>query len=481
MYQILVVDDERIERNGIKMLLRHMQLPCEIAEAANGRDALEYLKDHTADILLTDVKMPFMDGIQLIEECKKDDRNEDMKCVIFSGCSEFDYARKAVRLGVSDYILKPVDPSEFKETITRVIQELEAERAEKNMKKKSMQQMREHALYQIVNGVNVAEVLEKSGGVLTKSDVDCFCRILMLETDDDFFGKNGVDLQERILAKKMKEVCDSEAFLYLNLTPQQSIILLKDRFIDPIEFANKLLDQIKQEYENSCTISISSEIPCAEQIICAMDELEELMENKFYHPNVRLFYSGMKSSDCEIIKIDDDTLIKQMKQDIRMKDVQSLRDHFERFSQKYRSQTAFSQMYIKFLFIVSDSINLLEKTFSGRVQTGHREVEAVKRYIAAHYGDEMSVERLSELVYMAPSYLSSVFKKETGQNLNRFIKSVRMEKAKELLEQTMMKIVDISTACGYPNVSYFCSSFREYYGISPQKFRESGDEMIEEK
>lgn len=436
----------------------------------------------------------------------------------FSGCSEFDYARKAVRLGVSDYILKPVDPSEFKETITRVIQELEAERAEKNMKKKSMQQMREHALYQIVNGVNVAEVLEKSGGVLTKSDVDCFCRILMLETDDDFFGKNGVDLQERILAKKMKEVCDSEAFLYLNLTPQQSIILLKDRSIDLIAFANDLLEQIKQEYENSCTASISSEISCAEQIICAMDELEELMENKFYHPNVRLFYSGMKSSDCEIIKIDDDTLIKQMKQDIRMKDVQSLRDHFERFSQRYRSQTAFSQMYIKFLFanllkdiydavpgegekqlntkidqlyrsfdfvqvtdIVSDSINLLEKTFSGRVQTGHREVEAVKRYIAAHYGDEMSVERLSELVYMAPSYLSSVFKKETGQNLNRFIKSVRMEKAKELLEQTMMKIVDISTACGYPNVSYFCSSFREYYGISPQKFRESGDEMIEEK
>ena len=172
----------------------------------------------------------------------------------------------------------------------------------------------------------------------------------MLEADDDFFGKNGVDLQERILAKKLKEICDSEVFLYLNLTPQQSIILLKDRSIDLIAFANDLLDQIKQEYDKSCTASISSEISCAEQIACAMEELEELMENKFYHPNVRLFYSGMESSDCEIIKIDDDTLMKQMKQDIRMKDVQSLRDHFERFSQKYRSQTAFSQMYIKFLF-----------------------------------------------------------------------------------------------------------------------------------
>ena len=100
----------------------------------------------------------------------------------------------------------------------------------------------------------------------------------------------------------MKEICDSEVFLYLNLTPQQSIILLKDRSIDLIAFANDLLDQIKQEYDKSCTASISSEISCAEQIACAMEELEELMENKFYHPNVRLFYSGMESSDVRSLK-----------------------------------------------------------------------------------------------------------------------------------------------------------------------------------
>ena len=85
---------------------------------------------------------------------------------------------------------------------------------------------------------------------------------------------------------------------------------------------------------------------------------------------------------------------------------------------------------------------------------------------------------LAEMVYMAPSYLSCVFKKETGQNLSKFIKSVRMEKAKEMLDNTHMKIVNISAEVGYPNVSYFCQSFREYYGISPQKFR-SGAESIE--
>lgn len=86
------------------------------------------------------------------------------------------------------------------------------------------------------------------------------------------------------------------------------------------------------------------------------------------------------------------------------------------------------------------------------------------------------MDSLAEKVYMAPSYLSSVFKKETGQNLSKFIKSYRMEQAKELLENTMLKIVDIANKCGYQNVSYFCSSFRDCYGVSPQKFRENGEE-----
>ena len=106
------------------------------------------------------------------------------------------------------------------------------------------------------------------------------------------------------------------------------------------------------------------------------------MENKFYHPNVRLFYSGMESSDCEIIKIDDDTLMKQMKQDIRMKDVQSLRDHFERFSQKYRSQTAFSQMYIKFLFA-----NLLKDIYDEIPGEGEKQLNTkIDQLLTAGFG-----------------------------------------------------------------------------------------------
>ena len=105
----------------------------------------------------------------------------------------------------------------------------------------------------------------------------------------------------------------------------------------------------------------------------------------------------------------------------------------------------------------------------------HSEVQDVIRYVYNHYNLDLGVESLANAVNLAPSYLSHIFKKETGENLGKFIKRVRMEKAKEMLETTHEKIVTIAVAVGYSNVSYFCQSFREYYGLSPQKYRSKGE------
>ena len=118
---------------------------------------------------------------------------------------------------------------------------------------------------------------------------------------------------------------------------------------------------------------------------------------------------------------------------------------------------------------------VLEEVFAVNPQMMHREIETVKEYIYMNYDKELSVDMLAEQVYLAPSYLSHIFKKETGQNLSKFIKSLRMEKAREMLTKSHLKIINISCAVGYPNVSYFCQSFREYFGVSPQKFRNQGD------
>jgi two-component system response regulator YesN len=238
------------------------------------------------------------------------------------------------------------------------------------------------------------------------------------------------------------------------------------------------------------------------------ESLEDCMESKFYYADSRVFLQEEKEAGGSFEKMDEDVLAKQLKQDMKMKDISSLREHFETMCDRYRQNSSVSQAHIKFMFsnllkdfyeclpadkeqnldyeieelynatefeqvlaLINRNIDRLEKEFGCNPQINHREIESVKKYIYENYSKEISVDYLAEMVYMAPSYLSHVFKKETGQNLSKFIKAYRMEKAKEMLEETHNKIVNISLEVGYPNVSYFCQSFREYFGVSPQKFR----------
>lgn len=101
----------------------------------------------------------------------------------------------------------------------------------------------------------------------------------------------------------------------------------------------------------------------------------------------------------------------------------------------------------------------------------------MKNYIYENYREDLNLETLAEKVYLSSGYLSFIFKKETGMNLNRFIRVVRMEKAKEFLCTTNMKVAQVSEEVGFANVSYFCRSFREYYGSSPESYRKGmGDD-----
>ena len=116
--RILVVDDEKIGRDGISFLLHQFDSGCEIHEAENGREAMALLQQSNFDILLTDIKMPFMNGLELSKVARE--LQKSIQIVIFSGYSDFAYAKQAIQYGVSDYVLKPVDPDEFMETMKRV-------------------------------------------------------------------------------------------------------------------------------------------------------------------------------------------------------------------------------------------------------------------------------------------------------------------------------------------------------------------------
>ena len=511
---ILIVDDEKIERNGIKLLLKRMGINLGIIEAGNGKEAYDYLMSDDnkgeghVDILLTDVKMPFMDGIELIRNVK--DGGVKLKTIIFSGYNEFEYAKLAVKLGVEDYILKPVAPDEFKNTMLKVISELDEELKKNEDYNKQANSLRQFYLYSLINGSAAKGIVENT------EFLNGFNRLVLIEFNSDFFGKYEFDFDK--VVQIIKEEWES---LYLNLNPQQSVILLKTPDIEAsradtnyrIEhFLRGLHEYIYENSRQFMYAAVSDVFSDYHKLSGVMDELEALMNNKFYQMDRYIYSDYVNEQTPVLVQIDDDALMKQMKQDIKMKDVTFLRIHFEELCKKYRSQTNFSHIYIKFVFsnllkdfydnipganqdefsreidrlytsedfscimdIVNKNIDLLEKSFGSDPVSSHREIEMVKDYIHGHFGEEISAQQLADMVYLAPSYLSSLFKKETGQNLSKYIKQYRMEKARQMLEDTNMKIVCISEKVGYPNVSYFCQSFREYCGVSPQKFRENAE------
>lgn len=123
MYNVLIVDDEKIEREGIRFLLSREEGDFHILEASNGKQALNVLRSENIDLLLTDIKMPHMDGLELSKRAKEE--NEELQIVIFSGYNDFTFAQEAIRYGVKEYVLKPVDPDIFHETIGKIKQEIE--------------------------------------------------------------------------------------------------------------------------------------------------------------------------------------------------------------------------------------------------------------------------------------------------------------------------------------------------------------------
>lgn len=134
MTNVLIVDDEKIEREGLKYLLSREEGKRTVFEAANGKQALQVLRSEDIQLLLTDIKMPHMTGLELSKKAKEE--NPNLQIIIFSGFSDFTFAQEAIRYGVTEYILKPVNPDDFHKVLERAESEISKRRKKKAARSK---------------------------------------------------------------------------------------------------------------------------------------------------------------------------------------------------------------------------------------------------------------------------------------------------------------------------------------------------------
>lgn len=508
MMNILIADDEKIEREGIRYLLSLEKGERRIFEAANGKQAMQILRTENIDMILTDIKMPVMDGLELARRAKE--LFPEIRIVIFSGYNDFTFAQEAIRYGVTDYILKPVDPDNFHEIIEKAEKNIRERQAEENREIRRQNFLQQYFLQNYLYS-GKKEILEKAGEFVDLDKWNGWHCAILIETDTAFFDT----AEENFPGELQKEL--RRVFFYLNLNERQSLLLFQDVYCDYLLVANHLYTFLKRNYMVRIYLSVSRKFDGCECLPEILGQLEQQMEEKFYHPEKHIFSCEEEELKMAAGEVQDSQLMQMISEDISRKDTEQLWKHFECLKEKYSSNTQFSAMYIKFVFsnviqelfqenqfadehrleqeidrlyscgnimdilkVTEDNIREYEKFLERSMSESRNEVAAVKNYIYQHYGEELNLEMLAEKVYLSSGYLSFIFKKETGMNLNRFIKVFRMEKAGEFLHDTNMKVAQISEKVGFANVSYFCRSFREYYGCSPESYRKGtgGDEEI---
>lgn len=502
---ILIADDEKIERNGVRRLLQKENLEMEIMEAVNGKEALQMVQERKPDILFSDIKMPFINGLELSEKVKE--ISPETVIIIVSGYSDFEYARAAMKNGVLDYVLKPIDPAELKRALHKALERIEEREHSTAVYQKNQDFLGEYFLQKFIH-TGRQEVMVEAAEVVDITWWQSIRRMILLETTTDFFEECKDDFQS-MMEEELKV-----PFYYLNLEARRSLLLFDDRVkVDFGVMAQHIHEYMQQKFRAKTYVAVTSPMERGVQMPEAFQEAELLVENRFYRQDLWVFLPDMSwegKDNYEIVV----QLFDKMQEDIRLRDITHLWEHFRKFEEHRQNVGQFSHIYVKFacsnlinelykgmhfpaercnsiieelymcnsmqdiFHIIEENIKIYEETVFANQGNARSDVEKVKSYIYAHYADELSVEILGNGVFLSPGYMSYIFKKETGEGLSHFIRAYRLEKAKDLLQNTNKKIVQICKEVGFTNSSYFCKSFREYYGCSPERFRkgESGNE-----
>jgi len=285
--------------------------------------------------------MPHMDGLELAGKAREE--NPDLPIVIFSGYSDFSFAQEAMRYGVKDYVLKPVDPDTFHETIGKIKAEILNVQSQKQKAEREQNFLLQYFLQTYLYSGN-EEILKKAGEILERSSWEQWHCAILIEADKAFFDVAPDDIDEQLMQGLHRK------FFYLNLNTRQSVLFFSDVYCDYQLVAKLLYDLLKQNYSGSFHLAVSSRFEGHEALPQIMSQLEQTMEEKFYHPDVHVFTNETDENQLVNAETQDSRLMEKISEDISRKDVDQLKKHFECLVKKYENDTRFSAMYVKFVF-----------------------------------------------------------------------------------------------------------------------------------
>lgn len=520
MYKVLLVDDEKLSRDSIATLVQWEEHGLQLIGAAkNGFEALEWVDKEMPDIVITDIKMPVMNGLELIGKIKE--RRSDTVFVVLSGYDEYDYMSEAMRYGIKHYLLKPCNELQ----IIDVLSEIKLEIANAN---------REREFFTKLNN-NFTRVLPQVKeqflrdialtGTYNQRDFEEFMAMFHIQAQSFQlvlvqFGESCGYLEKFALKNIAEDLFTSEK-LYLSTVVEDSVLLLIQAmaFEDMATILNEVRDIYKSYYRLELFMGVSGAGGFTD-IRSMYKEVHDVLRYRFYFTEgCMLTRDDVQVTSKAAWQVDFNASFEAIASSVKAGDVndvthrlQSLLDVFEEHrmeinevkshcmelymivirqgqlppsSEKMFQVVTFQELdtlHATFEFLRSISIEVAKTNYQESSSSQNKMIASVIQIVDEHLGNpELSLTWIGkELLYMNVDYLGRLFSKETGVKFSQYVLERRMEQAIRFIEDAGdLRVYEISRLTGFrEDTPYFSKVFKKYTGFTPSEYKRNWEEGL---
>lgn len=487
---VIVADDEFFARKALVKMLEEMDLPITVCgEGENGKEVMELLRTRPVDLVITDIRMPEMDGLALAKFIREQGYPTDV--IIETGYADFDYAKTAIHYGVKEYIIKPLNGQELCDSVRKVLEE------------RSRTGMEVFAFSDIVRNADVCrQIFGREGSWGDRS----FCMVLANGRDpvrdEPFLGewlrKHGEfkELRSFYFAGRNEGVWlafSDERREVSGLFGRRAVLELKTHLPAQVQVSFSLwhggIGELETAY-SECVYAINERILRREQVFFYRQEKQ--MEEILTVEQERRLYQAAESGALEAAE----SVVREVFLEAQSKErniysffAALMRVFFVLNRVFYRggmelghgTQTAgyllFDFKIDMYRFYDLEDVwgyveMLLREVCEQNAETDVSVAKNLVDYLEQHYADDISLGELAKGRYfMSISYLSRLFKEHTGQTFAKYLTKLRMDKAKRFLECGRMAVSDVAVSTGYSDASHFAQIFRKTYGVSPREYQ----------
>ena len=536
MYRAIIADDEITVRRGLQAHFDWASFGISvIADFSDGQKAWHFVQDNPVDLIVTDVRMPNMDGIALAKAVRE--QFPRVKIIFISGYEDTEYLRNALKVDAVDYILKSIDLDELAETISRVTKQMDFERSQENtiavLEQKlieSIPLLQQRSLMLLVRegirpgGNTIAEMEARLSYLELPLDNQTSYCILVLQLKDMWrmFAKIHerdrlmftLDYQstcEKILELYGSHVCfenrlgeyvmfvdtRSEEYeeLLLNISQKLRAALMEHCGMDcRIGISDRFcgLDHARAAFEGAVN-AIHKRYYLDESHAISVDKFEESVTMRSAQENAqRTIGDALMSGDSTKVhatvekayeELDSMTLETEQRNFLiflLMLPVQVLANARSGEKGSYDNHAKLLERFLccgdireQKLFVLNMFDEVTQLTNARSETHSHHIIERVRDIIQGKYMEQLSITSLAEEVYLTPTYLCVVFKQETGQTVNEYLTQIRMQQAKQFLSDPHIKLYDVCYKVGYLSPSYFSKLFKKVTMMTPSEFRDA--------